>query len=106
MNALKQNMMKTHRSAPRLQPLTPDAMVFIQTLAAEHNVGHDKRCTRYRRRADFRRLTVAFSIVTLLAFGTGTALAKPPLYTEIESCGSIDKAYICDVVHSMLNKEL
>ena len=98
--------MKTQRISPKLQPLTPEALAFIQAIAADHSVGLEKRCARYRRRADFRRVVVALSLVTLLAFGSNVVYAKSPLYTEIVSSGTIDKVHVCETIQSMLNQKL
>lgn len=94
--------MKTYQASPRLQPLTPADLARIRALAAEHSVGLEQRCSRYRRRAGIRRVAVAVCFLALLALGADTAYATPPAYTAIETCGQIDNA--CDTIGAMLNQ--
>ena len=79
-------------------------MVHIADLAAEHSVGIEQRCARYRRRASIRRTAVAACFLVILAIGADTAYAKQPLYTGINTCGHTDNTYICNTISTILNQ--
>ena len=97
--------MKKSQSTPiRLQPLTPADLVYIADLAAEHSVGIEERCARYRRRASIRRTVVAACFLVILAIGADTAFAKQPLYTGINTCGHTDNTYIYNTISTILNQ--
>lgn len=97
--------MKKSQSTPiRLQPLTPADLVYIADLAAEHSVGIEERCARYRRRASIRRTVVAACFLAIFAIGADTAYAKQPLYTGINTCGHTDNTYIYNTISTILNQ--
>lgn len=97
--------MKRRKSiSTKLQPLTPEAMVHIADLAAEHSVGIEQRCARYRRRASIRRTVVAACFLAILGIGADTAYAKQPLYTGINTCGHTDNTYIYNTISTILNQ--
>lgn len=97
--------MKKSQSTPiRLQPLTPADLAYIADLAAEHSVGIEQRCARYRRRASIRRTVVAACFLVILAIGADTAYAKQPLYTGINTCGHTDNTYIYNTISTILNQ--
>lgn len=96
--------MKTPPSPPpRLQPLTPADFAYIRALAAEHSVGLERRCARYRRRANYRRVSVAACLFALFALGADTAYAQPPLYTEKAIYGDTTASQASDTINTMLN---
>lgn len=97
--------MKTPPSLPpRLQPLTPTDLAYIRALAAEHSVGLERRCARYRRRANFRRVSVAACLFALFAFGADIAYAQPPLYTENAIVGDTTATQASDTINVMLSQ--
>lgn len=96
--------MKTRQYPPRLQSLTPADLAYIRALAAEHSAGLERRCARYRRRANYRRVSVAACLFALFAFGADTAYANPPIYTGINTCGQIDNTHTCNTISTMLNQ--
>ena len=96
--------MKTHQAPPRLQPLTPSDRAYIRALAAEHSVGLEQRCDRYRRRASIRRSAVAACFLAIFALGADTAYANPPAYTEKAIFGDITPAQASDTVNVMLSQ--
>jgi len=97
--------MKTRQTTPfKLQPLTSADLAFIRALAAEHSVGIEQRCARYRRRASIRRTVVAACFLVILAIGADTAYAKQPLYTGINTCGHTDNTYIYNTISTILNQ--
>ncbi len=97
--------MKKSQSTPiRLQPLTPADLAYIADLAAEHSVGIEQRCARYRRRASIRRTAVAACFLAIFAIGADTAYAKQPLYTGINTCGHTDNTYIYNTISTILNQ--
>lgn len=96
--------MKTHPSSPRLQPLTPADLAYIRALADEHSVGLERRCARYRRRSDFRRMFVAVCLLALFAISADTAFARPPLYTENAIAGDISVLQACDTIYSIIDQ--
>lgn len=96
--------MKTHQAPPRLQPLTPSDLAYIRALAAEHSVGLEQRCDRYRRRASIRRTAAAACLLVLFALGADTAYANPPAYTEKTIFGDITPAQASDTVNVMLSQ--
>lgn len=96
--------MKTPPSPPPgLQPLTPTDLAYIRALAAEHSVGLEQRCARYRRRASIRRTAVAACFLALGALGADTAYANPPAYTEKAIFGDITPAQASDTINTMLD---
>lgn len=97
--------MKKSQSTPiRLQPLTPADLVYIADLAAEHSVGIEERCARYRRRASIRRTAVAACFLTIFAIGADTAYANHPNYTEKAIFGDITPTQVSDTVNKMLGQ--
>lgn len=96
--------MKTRQYPQKLQSLTPADLTYIRALAAEHSVGLERRCARYRRRASLRRTAVAACLLALFALGVDTAYANPPIYTDINTCGQIDNTHTCDTISTMLNQ--
>ncbi|MCQ2283232.1 MAG: hypothetical protein MJZ99_11530 [Bacteroidales bacterium] len=96
--------MKTRPSLPpRLQSLTPADLTYIRALAAEHSAGLEQRCARYRRRANYRRVSVAACLFALFAFGADTAYAQPPLYTEKAIVGDTTASQASNTINTMLN---
>lgn len=95
--------MKTHQAPTRLQPLTPSDLAYIRALAAEHSVGLEQRCDRYRRRANYRRVSVAACLFALFAFGADAAYAQPPLYTEKAIFGDTTASQASNTINTMLN---
>lgn len=95
-----------HRQSPtpKLQPVSPEALLHIAALVEYDNIGLPQRCARYRRCASLRRTAVAACFLALLAFGADTAYANPPLYTGINTCGQIDNTHTCDTINTMLNQ--
>ena len=97
--------MKRRKSiSTKLQPLTPEAMVHIADLAAEHSVGIEQRCARYRRRASIRRTAVAACFLAIFAIGADTAFANHPNYTEKAIFGDITPTQVSDTVNKMLGQ--
>lgn len=96
--------MKTPPFPPqKLQPLTPADLAYIRALAAEHSVGLERRCARYRRRANYRRVSVAACLFAIFALGADTAYAHPPLYTEKAIVGDTTASQASDTINTMLN---
>lgn len=95
--------MKT-TSSTRLQPLTPADLAYIRALAAEHSVGLERRCARYRRRADFCRVAVAACLLALFALGADTVYAHPPLYTEKAIAGDITVRQASETIIAILSQ--
>lgn len=90
--------MKTHQAtSPRLQPLTPADLAYIRALAAEHSVGLEQRCARYRRRASFRRTAVAVCLFLACCTFYSSAMAAP-LYEQITTSSEAGNQYICDTI--------
>lgn len=97
--------MKTRQTTPfKLQPLTSADLAFIRALAAEHSVGLEQRCARYRRRASICRTAMAVCFLALFAFGADTAFATPPAYTEKAVFGDITPAQASSIVNLMLSQ--
>lgn len=95
--------MKTPPSTTRLQPLTADDLTYIKALAAEHSVGLERRCARYRRRANYSRVSVAACLLVLFAFGADTAFSQPPLYTEKAIVGNTTATQASETINTMLS---
>lgn len=96
-----------HRQSPpppKLQPVSPEALLHIAALVERDNIGLPQRCARYRRRASIRRTAGAACLLALFALGADTAYANPPLYTGIDTCGQIDNTHTCDTINTMLNQ--
>lgn len=90
--------MKTRQSLPpRLQPLTPADLAYIRALAAEHSVGLEQRCARYRRRASIRRTAVAACLFLACCTFHSSAMAAP-LYEQITTSSEAGNQYICDTI--------
>ena len=85
------------------QLLDSEALNHIRTLATEHNADLPQWCARRRRYEAFRRMAVAACFFALFAIGADTAYARPPLYTEIYTCGDIDNDHACETIDYMLN---
>ena len=97
--------MKTPPSLPpRLQPLTPTDLAYIRALAAEHSVGLEQRCARYRRHADIRRTAVATCLLAVFAIVADIAYANPPSYTGKAIFGDITTAQASDTINEMLSR--
>lgn len=97
--------MKTPPSLPpRLPSLTPADLAYIRALAAEHSAGLEQRCARYRRRANYRRVSVAACLFAIFAFGADTAYAQPPLYTEKAIFGDTTATQASDTINVMLSQ--
>ena len=97
--------MCTHtRQPPPAKASTPTDLAYIRALAAEHSVGLERRCAHYRRRANYRRVSVAACLFALFALGADTAYAQPPLYTEKAIFGDITPAQASDTVNVMLSQ--
>lgn len=96
--------MKTRQYPPRLQSLTPADLAYIRALAAEHSAGLEQRCARYRRRANYRRVSVAACLFAIFAFGADTAYAQPPLYTEKAIFGDTTATQASDTINVMLSQ--
>lgn len=95
--------MKT-TSSTQLQPLTPADLAHIRALAAAHSVGLERRCARYRRRANILRVSVALCLLILFAFGADTIYAQPPIYTEKAIVGDITAQQASEIISSMLSQ--
>ena len=95
--------MKTPPSTTRLQSLTADDLTYIKALAAEHSVGLERRCARYRRRANYRRVSVAAYLLALFAFGADTAFSQPPLSTEKAIVGNTTATQASETINTMLS---
>lgn len=90
--------MKTHQAtSPRLQPLTPADHAYIRALAAEHSVGLEQRCARYRRRASIRRYTVAVCLFLSCCTFHSSVMAAP-LYEQVTTSSEAGNLYICDII--------
>jgi hypothetical protein len=85
------------------QLLDSEALNHICALATEHNADLPQWCARRRRYEAFRRMAVAACFFALLAVGADTVYARPPLYTEIYTCGNIDNDHACKTIDYMLN---
>lgn len=96
--------MKTRQYPPKLQSLTPADLTYIRALAAEHSVGLERRCARYRRRANYRRVSVAACLFALFAFGADAAYAQPPLYTEKAIVGDTTASQASNTINVMLSQ--
>lgn len=96
--------MKTRQYPPKLQSLTPADLTYIRALAAEHSAGLEQRCARYRRRANYRRVSVAACLFALFAFGADTAYAQPPLYTEKAIVGDTTASQASNTINVMLSQ--
>lgn len=95
--------MKT-TSSTQLQPLTPADLAHIRALAAAHSVGLERRCARYRRRANILRVSVALCLLILFAFGADTIYAQPPIYTEKAIVGDITAQQASDTIYSIIDQ--
>lgn len=85
------------------QMLDSEALDHIRILAAEHNADLPQWCARQRRRDALTRTAIAVCFFALFAIGADTAYARPPLYTEIYTCGDIDSDHACETINYMLN---
>lgn len=96
-----------HRQSPpppKLQPVSPEALLHIAALVERDNIGLPQRCARYRRRANYRRVSVAACLFALFAFGADTAYAQPPLYTEKAIFGDTTATQASDTINVMLSQ--
>ncbi len=95
-----------HRQSPppKLQPVSPEALLHIAALVERDNIGLPQRCARYCRRASIRRTAVAACFLALFALGADTAYANPPLYTEKAIFGDITPSQASDTVNVMLSQ--
>ncbi|MBO4308128.1 MAG: hypothetical protein J5848_07460 [Bacteroidales bacterium] len=96
-----------HRQSPplpKLQPISPEALVHIAALVERDNIGLSQRCARYRRRASIRRTAVAACFLALFALGADIAYANPPLYTEKAIVGNTTATQASDTINVMLSQ--
>lgn len=96
-----------HRQSPpppKLQSVSPEALLHIAALVERDNIGLPQRCARYRRRANYRRVSVAACLFALFAFGADTAYAQPPLYTEKAIFGDTTASQASDTINVMLSQ--
>ena len=96
-----------HRQSPpppKLQPVSPEALLHIAALVERDNIGLPQRCARYRRRANYRRVSVAAFLFAFFAFGADTAYAQPPLYTEKAIFGDTTASQASDTINVMLSQ--
>lgn len=89
--------MKTYQSYPTLQPLTTEDLAYIQALAAEHSVGLEHRCARYRLRSSIRRHAVASCIFFGCCMFCSSAMVAP-LYDQITTSSEAGDQYICNTI--------
>lgn len=89
---------------PKLQPVSPEALLHIAALVERDNIGLPQRCAHYRRRASIRRTAVAACLLALFALGTDTAYAQPPLYTEKAIVGDTTASQASDTINVMLSQ--
>ena len=85
------------------QLLDSEALDHIRILAAEHNADLPQWCARQRRRDALTRTAIAVCFFAFFALGADAAYARPPLYTEIYTCGDIDNDHVCETIDYMLN---
>ena len=83
--------------------VSPEVLVHIAALVERDNIGLPQRCVHYRRRANYRRVSVAACLFALFAFGADTAYAQPPLYTEKAIVGDTTASQASDTINTMLN---
>ena len=96
-----------HRQSPpppKLQPVSPEALLHIAALVERDNIGLPQRCARYRRRASLRRTAVAACLLALFALGADTAYANQPLYTEKSIFGDTTASQASDTINVMLSQ--
>ena len=95
--------MKTH-TTPRqpLRPLTDADRAMILALAAQHSVGLEERCARYRHRVRLFRTAVAVCVVVLVSATAGSAYAQPQVHTASTLYGAIDTAHAYKAVHTVI----
>lgn len=101
-------MQKKHNSKfeihnSKTATVSPEVLVHIAALVERDNIGLPQRCARYRRRANYRRVSVAACLFALFAFGADTAYAQPPLYTEKAIVGDTTASQASDTINTMLN---
>ena len=85
------------------QLLDSEVLDHIRILAAEHNADLPQWCARQRRRDALTRTAIAVCFFAFFALGADAAYARPPLYTEIYTCGDIDNDHVCETIDYMLN---
>ena len=85
------------------QLLDSEVLDHIRILAAEHNADLPQWCARQRRRDALTRTAIAVCFFAFFALGADAAYARPPLYTEIYTCGDIDSDHVCETIDYMLN---
>lgn len=93
-----------HPPPPKLQPVSPEALLHIAALVERDNIGLPQRCAHYRRRASIRRTAVAACLLALFALGADTAYAQPPLYTEKAIVGDTTASQASDTINVMLSQ--
>lgn len=87
----------------KTQPLTPEAMLFIASLAAKEDSDLSFRCRRHLRRAtDWRHAvaTVLFATVCLFYF----SLIGHPQYDQVTTTGTASGRQICQSIQSVLEQ--
>ena len=85
------------------QLLDSEVLDHIRIVAAEHNADLPQWCARQRRRDALTRTAIAVCFFAFFALGADAAYARPPLYTEIYTCGDIDNDHVCETIDYMLN---
>lgn len=96
--------MNHRQPPPKLQPVSPEALLHIAALVERDNIGLPQRCAHYRRRASIRRTAVAACLLALFALGADTAYAQPPLYTEKAIVGDTTASQASDTINVMLSQ--
>lgn len=89
-----------HRQSPlppKLQPVSPEALLHIAALVERDNIGLPQRCARYRRRASIRRHAVAVCLFLACCTFHSSAMAAP-LYEQITTSSEAGNQYICDTI--------
>lgn len=75
----------------------PADLAYIRALAAEHSVGLEQRCARYRRRASLRRTALAACIFLGCCFSYSSSMAALP-YQQVTTSGQSGIQHICDTI--------
>lgn len=94
--------MKKEQLSIKLQPVTPEALVHIATLAEYDDEGLKQRCIHYRRRANIRRTAVAACIFIGCCLSYSSSMATP-LYDQIITTSEAGNQHICDTIRLAIN---
>lgn len=97
-------MKKRQPNTPRLNPITPEALVHITDLVERDNIGLQQRCVHYQYLTSVRRTIAASCLLVFFAFSTSFVYANPPLHTDIVLIGTMDDAHACGTLNAMLNR--